>query len=239
VKRRWLKWLGIAAAAMLLLLVVAAILINPLIKGLALKRIEQSTGVKAAIKRLSVKLFPPGVHVQGFRLMNPPGFGHEPLLELPELALTVDREAAREGRLKIHDLRLNLAAVNVVVNEAGERNLDVLRRHVDAQRERDTARRGTNAPPKKPPPELAGIDRFELSLGEARLTDLRTPVVTRALRFGWTNQVMTNIVSRDDLNARLLLLLLSQGATIDGERSKDGFGVFETLGLIFGPLGGR
>jgi uncharacterized protein involved in outer membrane biogenesis len=237
VKRRWLKWLGIAAAVAFALLVVAVLLVNPVLKGIALKRIEEATGAKAAIARLTVQLRPPGIRLHGFRLMNPPGFGDEPLLELPELILSVDGEAARAGQLKIHDLRLNLAAVNVVVNEAGERNLDVLRRNVEEQRARTAAKLGTNAPARKPQPELASIDRFELSLGEARLTDLRSPVVTRSLRFGWTNQMMTNIVSRDDLNARLLLLLLSQGAKIDGERSADGFGVFETLGLIFGPLG--
>ena len=235
-RRRWLKWTAITVGALFALLLLAvglvAVSLNGIVRKAAIKRLEEATGMTTELASVQLHLLPPGVELKGLRMMNTPEFGGSPFIDLPELALSVDRSGTKDGKFKLHEFRLDLATVNVVINERGERNVDVLRHRAEEAQAKQSGTSRTKT--EKPKMELGGIDRLDLSIGTMKYTDLRPPVVSRTVKFNWTNQVMTNIVSKDDLNARLLLLTLSQRVTVDGERD-NGFGVLDMLGLLFGP----
>jgi hypothetical protein len=233
----WWKWLLGAFAFGVLLLVTLALSLNGIARRIARAQIQRITGMKTEIDSLKLSLRPPGVRINGFRLTNTPEFGGSTFLEIPELMVSADRDTARNGQFKLHDLRLNLARVNVVVDKSGRSNLDALQQRTEQERKRHELKRGTNAPAAKAPQEFISIDRFELSLGELHSVDQRDPDATKSLQFNWTSEVMTNIASQNDLAFRLAMLGVTRGATMNGEKITDAISLLSILGYMLKPSG--
>ncbi|MBI3882080.1 MAG: hypothetical protein HY301_18715 [Verrucomicrobia bacterium] len=232
----WKVLLGLFGCGVLLLVILALSLGN-IARRVVRTQIERVTGMPTEIDSLKLSLRPLGIRIAGFRMMNTPEFGGTEFLNLPELAVSVDREPSTNGQSKLQELRINLARVNVVVDQKGRSNLDALQERGEAERKRQSLKRGTNAPPAADAKEMPPIARLELSLGELHFDDQRDPNATKTLRFRWTNEVMTNVVSRDDLGGRLLVLAVTRGATMQGEKLNDPYSLLELIGKLLKPSG--
>lgn len=107
----------------IVLLVAALLLKDAVIKSVAESRLRQSLGLEVRIGKMEVGLLTPTVSIEGLRVYNPPEFGGSPFLDIPELHVEYDQNAATRGAARLKLLRLNVAELNVVRNAAGQTNL--------------------------------------------------------------------------------------------------------------------
>lgn len=195
-----MKWLFKWIFRLILLLVVLIVALvwskDAILKALVERQIRSQTGMEAKIGKLSVGILSPVVEIEKFRLNNPPEFGGTPFLDIPELHVEYDRVALAGRRLHITLLRLNLAELNVVKNDAGHTNVTNLRW-------KDAGRRDEVPFPV--------IDVLNLSVGKARFMDLKNPKHNREYRPKLQNQIFRGIKSHDDVEGILFMIWLRSG----------------------------
>ena len=127
-------------------------------------------------------------------------------LDIPELHVEYKWRDLMYRELHVTLLRLQLAELNIVRNQAGRTNLV-------AASARPAAPRG----PRQPDLEFKGIDVLNLSLGRVRYVDLQNPAASRELRLDLDNRIVKNVKSRADFNGLLLLLWLRSGGNLSGQ----------------------
>lgn len=186
----------------LVVLVVALLLLkDTLAKSYLESRLHGATGLETRIGRLDIGLLTPTVTFDQFRLYNPPEFGGSPFLDVPELHLEYDRDAALTGRLRLRLLRVALAELHIVENHQGQRNILALHQRLQQRLEEASPAR---------PIEFAGIDTLNLTVGRVRLTNLRQPAQSRTLDLGVRNEIITGIRTEKDLATALTRLLIQR-----------------------------
>jgi hypothetical protein len=209
----WKIPVGLVVVA-LLFAVFLALTYEEIIKRFIAKRITDSTGMPTTITKLEIRPSKPAVHVKGFRMDNPPEFGGQTFLSIPEFLVSLDREALRENKLHLYVVRLDIGEINIVVNRAGQTNFHELRRRAEAEQKRATGRTGDTNALQRELPEFAGIDRFELKFHTLRYTDLRDPDYNRTVSIGLTNLVVENAKTREEFGVKFLLAALSSGIDV-------------------------
>jgi len=195
-----LKWTFRLILLMIVTIVALVLSKDAILKALAERHIRAQTGMDVRIGRFAVSILSPVVTIEQFKLYNPPEFGGAPFLDVPELHLEYDRLALVRGELHVTLLRLNLAELNVVRNDAGHTNLVSLPAKGP---QAGAARRAQVA--------FAGVDVMNLSLGRARYLDLKNPRNNREVTLNLQNQVFKNVRTIGDLYGVLAILWLRSG----------------------------
>jgi len=208
----WWKIPAALALVLVILIVVVALSLDTLLRIIVRSRIEQVTGLPTKLAAFDLRFRPPGVSIQGFELRNSPEFGGEMMLSLPEVTVLVDREALRDQKLRLELARIHIGEVHMVVNQNGQTNFAALKTAVEAEQARTGKSSGADA--LKDKPEFAGVDRFELSIGTLRYTDLRDPSLNRRVTTGLTNLVVENATSGPDLGFKLLGAAIMSGVDV-------------------------
>jgi len=198
--RRIFKWVFRLFALLIVLAVALVMFKDAILKSLVERQIRAQTGMDVKIGRFSAGILSPVVNIENFKLYNPPEFGGTPFLDIPELHVEYDRFALAGRKLHITLLRLNLAELNVVKNDAGHTNLANVRWKSSSP---GAARRDELSFPV--------IDVLNLSVGKARFLDLKNPRHNREYRPNLQNQIFKNVKSADDLNGILFMLWLRSG----------------------------
>lgn len=195
---RWLFRLFI----LLIVLGVALVLLKDiLLKSWMESRIRAETGLEAHIGSFELALFAPTLHIENFVLYNPPQFGGSPFLIVKEIHVEYDRPALSYRELKIHLLRFNLSEIDVVENQKGETNLQMLQalnKNSVKKKKQDQAL------------DFTGIDTLNLTLGKIRYMSLKTPGPAKEFDLGVKNQIQQNVKTTADLNALILKLVLQK-----------------------------
>jgi hypothetical protein len=198
---KWLfKWVFRLVLLVIGLVVVLVLSKDAILKALVERQIRAQTGMDVKIGKFSVGILSPVVNVENFKLYNPPEFGGTPFLDIPELHVEYDRAALAGRKLHLTLLRLNLAELNVVKNDAGHTNLTSARWKAPS---RGAGRRGGV--------QFPVIDVLNLSVGKARFMDLKNPKHNREYQPNLQNQIFKNVKSADDWNAILLMIWLRSG----------------------------
>ncbi|MBC8002173.1 MAG: hypothetical protein H7X97_06255 [Opitutaceae bacterium] len=205
--RRLIKWMIYLLLGVVLLIVVAILSMDSIVRALTEKRIRDTTGMDVKIGKLSVGLASPGLTIEDFVLYNTSEFGGGPLVNMPELRLIIDSEAARAGKLKFTLVRLNLAEVSVVTDKKGRINLDQLKEIQAAENKKSgkTNQVGNF--------EFAGVDTLNVTLGRARFINLADPRLNRDVKFGIDHQVFKDIKTMLDLETVAYALAMRSGAS--------------------------
>lgn len=197
-------------AGVLLGLLVAAVVVvclsfDWLLKSAVTAVVTQQTGFPLTIDRLQLGLRDGTLRVQGLTLGNPPGFGDQPLVSLPELYFAYDLAAAATNVIRFHEVRLDLNQVNLIVDAQGRTNLT----EIAARLER------VGIATQQPLPTnmlggmmFAGIDTLQLSLGSVRYTDLRSPDASRSIVMGIQNRRLTNVVAAEQFGPLLFEVMI-------------------------------
>jgi len=188
---------------LVIVLGVALLLLKDLIlKSVAEARIRAETGLETRIGRFETSFFSPTVTIADFILYNAAEFGGSPLVDVPELHLEMDRDALARRELHFRLVRFNLAEVNVVQNQDGKTNLEMLQ-----ERQK-----------KNPQAELTftGIDTLNLTVGKLRFTHMKQPGQAREINLNLRNEVVTNVHSAADLTGVLVKIVLQQGTNLLG-----------------------
>jgi hypothetical protein len=189
------------------LIVGSLLLLDPIARGVAERRLKTTTGMDAKIGRLQIGLVNPRITIEDFKLYNTAAFGGAPFLDLPELHVEYDPEALAARKLHFKLVRLHLAEVNIVVNHAGQTNTTALKAHLAGQ---------VAGRPASPQPEFAfeAIDTLAFTLGTARFTDLRNATHNRAVNLGLTNEVIHNVRSERDLLTAAVIIMARKGLSL-------------------------
>ncbi|MDP8248460.1 MAG: hypothetical protein P9M00_10015 [Candidatus Tritonobacter lacicola] len=123
-----MKKLGSALIIIILVVIVALVLCkNPIARKATTAGIQAGTGLDADIGSMNVGLVTTLVGIDRFRLMNPPGFHDEVMIDMPEIYVDYDLGALLKKKVHLEEVRLNLKEFLVVKNENGEVNLDALK----------------------------------------------------------------------------------------------------------------
>jgi uncharacterized protein involved in outer membrane biogenesis len=200
------KW-GFRIAA---LAIIAAVLLLVFRDAILCKvtehRIRAQTGMDVKIGHFSSGLFSPVVTIENLKLYNTPEFGGTEFLTIPELHVELDAQALAEQKVRIKLIRFNLAELDVVRNQAGQTNIVTMLKKVPKGK---LAPQGIQVGGKKF--EFEGIDVLNLSLGRARLIDLKNPANDRDVQINIDHQVFNNVKTEGDLYGMLFLIWLRSG----------------------------
>lgn len=198
---KWLfKWVFRLILLVIVLVVALVLSKDAILKALLERQIRSQTGMDVKIGKFSFSILSPVVNIENFKLYNPPEFGGTPFLDIPELHVEYDRAALAGRKIHLTLLRLNLAELNLVRNDAGHTNVANIRWQAPVP--------GSQPPDKVPFPV---IDVLNLSVGKARFTDLKNPRHNREYHPKLQNQIFKNVKSTDEVNGILFMLWLRSG----------------------------
>ena len=199
---RLIKWLFILVVVLVAIVVGLVLSKDSIARAAAEQQIRARTGMDVKIGRFSIGLLSPVVTIQNLRLYNTPEFGGAPFLDVRELHVEFDRAAFVDRKLRIKLLRLDLAELTLVKNDAGRTNFQSV---VSLDAPKKTGQ--TNAI------EFVGIDVANISVGRVRSLNLKNPVKNREWNANLRDQVFKGIKTPGDAYAVLVLLWVRSGGT--------------------------
>jgi uncharacterized protein involved in outer membrane biogenesis len=206
------KWI---VFLVIVLIVIAVLSLNTVLKAVTEKRIRDVTGMDAEIGKISIGLLTPTVTLGDFKLYNPPNFGGTPFLDIQELHAEYDRDALRKHELHITLLRLNLTEIDVVKNQSGRTNITAILAAMHAKQTTDKSNtNNANTVTWLTGFRFTGIEVLNVSIGKARLIDLKDQNLNRWLNIGLENQIVKNVKSPTDLAGLGALIWLRGGYTV-------------------------
>lgn len=201
---KWLfKWafrLGFLAIALVVALVLSK---DAILKSLVERQIRAQTGMDVKIGKFSAGLLSPVVDIEKLTLYNPPEFGGTLFLDVPVLHVEYSRLGLAEKKLHLTLLRLNVAELNVVKNDAGHTNVTNFRWKPPKQGARPQDKI-----------QFPVIEVLNLSVGKARFIDLKNPRHNREYRPNLQNQIFKDVKSEDDVRAILFMIWLRSGGAV-------------------------
>ena len=237
-----MKWVFKILRWIIFLLVVAIIILvltlNSILKELISRRIRNATGMDAEIGKFSFEVLTPTVTFENLKLYNTPDFGSTPFLNVPELHVEYDRDALRKHQLHITLMRFKLAELDVVKNQAGQTNIISILAAAQVKKAGD----GAKAFAQQTGFEFTGIDMLNVSIGKAKLIDLKDQRQNRTLDIDLENQVIKNVKSPADLAGLAALIWLRGGSLIGlpvSQPPKEGPGTSAGAGMNSGLPAGQ
>jgi uncharacterized protein involved in outer membrane biogenesis len=212
--KKFLRWSLYVLIALIVLVVIAFLSVDSIVKRIAQKRILAETGLVAEIGKFHIGFSDHSLTIKNFKLLNPSEFGGGTFVELPELHVEYDLEAIRSNVVHLRVVRIDLAALNVVENKDGKRNVDVLmkpapRGHVPSAPRNPAT---TNAPAAPSLPfKFGGIDKLQVTLGATKYSSAKFPERSFDRDLGIKNEVFRDIKNEQDLQTVGIVLSLKAG----------------------------
>jgi uncharacterized protein involved in outer membrane biogenesis len=213
--RRLFRWALYLFIILVVLVVAGVLLLDTIAREVVENRIRAETSMGVKIGKFRIGLLNPTVTIENFKLYNTAAFGGSQCLDIPELHIEYDVQAARAGKLHLKLVRFYMAEVDVIQDKKGHTNFDQLQKRNGAVL---AARPSTNGRPSsvRGTMPFTGIDTLNLTLQKARLTNVEAPRQERVIDFGIKNQVFHNIKSQDDLMGVAAIISLRMGALSSG-----------------------
>lgn len=209
---RWLfKWTFRLAIILVVLVVLLIAFKDPIWTAIAEHRIRAETGMEARIGKLSTGIFSPVVTIEQLKLYNTAEFGGTLFLDIPELHVEVDSLAFAQRKLRMKLVRLNLAEINIVRNEAGATNILVL---AGMDKSKSEPKKNDRVQKLLGDLEFDGIDVLNLSLGKAKFIDLADAKNNRDVGINMQNQLFRNVKSEADAYGILFMIWLRSGGKL-------------------------
>jgi hypothetical protein len=189
------RLIRIALGLVLLAVALVAALIlsrNWLAKTALTAAIRQRTGWETSLGAVELGMRDGSLRISNLKIFNPPRFGGGPFLDLPELYLAYNAEAAATNALQFREIRLHLAEVQIVVDATGKTNLTELQKSLG---DLDSAEAQTRAGSLR----FTGIDTLVLTVGRVSFRDLRPGGVSREFSAGLRNETLHQVRSWVDI----------------------------------------
>ena len=206
--KRLIKWLLRLVLLVVVLVVLALVFKDSVFRVVAENRIRAQTGMDVKIGKFSSGIFSPVVTIEKLKLYNTAEFGGTLFLDIPELHIELDSLALAQRKLRVTLVRLNLAELDIVRNEAGQTNIYRIKRSVaGGGSQKNTVQQALGDF------KFDGIDVLNLSLGRARFIDLKDAKNNREIRVDLQNQIFKNVKSDADLYGILFLIWLRSGGS--------------------------
>jgi uncharacterized protein involved in outer membrane biogenesis len=200
------KWTFRIVALLVLAVILLLVFKDSIMRSIVEHRIREETGMEAKIGRFSCGILSPVVTIENLKLYNTAEFGGTEFLIVPELHMELDAEAIQQQKVRIKLIRLNLAELDVVRNQAGQTNLVTM---LSSLPKGKLAPHGIHVGGRKF--EFEGIDTLNLSLGRMRFLDLKHPEQNYDQQINLDNQVFSNIKTDGDIGGVAVTLFLRMG----------------------------
>jgi len=221
-RRRLFKAALIFGFIILVLAGLALLLVDPVIKAMAEKRLTRSFGMKVTIDDLDVGIFRSEITISGLKIFHRQEFGGQPLLEMPELYVDYNWKALRQRKvLHFERVRLHLQRVNLVADTTGKTFFNQYKQSISQSRRpvSTSKTQPTSGEKQKQARGFAGIDELKLTLGKLRVTDMRRPGWSREYGVNIPNAVFRDLRTRDDFETMFLQLIAVMGLYTGFERA--------------------
>jgi uncharacterized protein involved in outer membrane biogenesis len=204
--KRLFKWLLRLVLLVVMLVVLVLVFKDSMLRVAAENRIRAQTGMDVKIGKFSSGIFSPVVTIENLKLYNTAEFGGTLFLNIPELHIELDSIALAQRKLRITLVRLNLAELDIVKNEAGQTNIFRIKNKVQGGGSKKNGLQEALGNF-----QFDGIDVLNLSLGKARFIDLKDAKNNREIRVELQNQIFKNVKSDADVYGILFLVWLRSG----------------------------
>lgn len=204
--KRLLKWLLRLIFVVVVLVVLVFAFKDSMLRIAAEHRIRAQTGMDVKIGKFSSGIFSPVVTIENLKIYNTAEFGGTPFLNIPELHIELDSIALAQRKLRITLVRLNLAELDIVKNEAGQTNIFRIKNKVEGGGSKKNGLQEALGNL-----QFDGIDVLNLSLGKAKFIDLKDAKNNREIRVDLQNQIFKNVKSDADVYGILFLVWLRSG----------------------------
>jgi uncharacterized protein involved in outer membrane biogenesis len=215
--KRLFRWAIYLFIILVVLVVAGILLLDTIAREVTANRIRSETGMGVKIGKMSVGLLNPTVTIENFKLYNTAEFGGSQCVDIPELHIEYDAQAARAGKLHFKLVRFNMAEVDIIQDKKGRTNFDHLQKNpavvVSKTNNTVTTKNGTF--------KFTGIDTLNLTLQKAHIST-ESPRQERDVNFGIKNQVFHNIKSESDLLGVAAVVSLRVGSLNTTGSSLDG-----------------
>lgn len=148
-------------------------------KDIIIKNAVTSIGSKAlgapiSIDRFSWNIFFNKISAQGIKIDNPPGFGKETFIDIPEVTVQCNIWALIQGKLHLPLAVLDIRKVVVIKNKEGQLNIDALKAIEDIKKASEKEK-ATKEADKKDAPVLPNyplqIDTLKVNVGQVIYKD--------------------------------------------------------------------
>jgi uncharacterized protein involved in outer membrane biogenesis len=204
--KRLFKWLLRLIFVVVVLVVLVFAFKDSLLRIAAEHRLRAQTGMDVKIGKFSSGIFSPVVTIENLKIYNTAEFGGTPFLNIPELHIELDSLALAQRKLRITLVRLNLAELDIVKNEAGQTNIFRIKNKVEGGGSKKNGLQAALGDF-----QFDGIDVLNLSLGKAKFIDLKDAKNNREIRVDLQNQIFKNVKSDADVYGILFLVWLRSG----------------------------
>lgn len=205
---KWLfKWFIRLIVMVILLGVLLFVFKNDIARALTEYRIRSVTGMDVKIGRLSASAVSPVLTIEDLRLYNTAEFGGTLFLRAPELHVEYDGPALAQRKLRVTLMRLNLAELNIVRNEAGKTNIVELAD--DAHKRESAFARNLFGDV-----DFQGVEVLNLSLDTVRCVDLKDARQNREFHVNVHDQISRNLRTETDLYGLFMLLWQRTGGAL-------------------------
>jgi hypothetical protein len=204
--KRLFKWLLRLIFVVVVLVILVFAFKDSMLRIAAEHRIRAQTGMDVKIGKFSSGIFSPVVTIENLKIYNTAEFGGTPFLNIPELHIELDSLALAQRKLRITLVRLNLAELDIVKNEAGQTNIFRIKNKVEGGGSKKNGLQAALGDF-----QFDGIDVLNLSLGKAKFIDLKDAKNNREIRVDLQNQIFKNVKSDADVYGILFLVWLRSG----------------------------
>lgn len=204
--KRLFKWLLRLIFVIVVLVVLVFAFKDSMLRIAAEHRLRAQTGMDVKIGKFSSGIFSPVVTIENLKIYNTAEFGGTPFLDIPELHIELDSLALAQRKLRITLVRLNLAELDIVKNEAGQTNIFRIKNKVEGGGSKKNGLQAALGDF-----QFDGIDVLNLSLGKAKFIDLKDAKNNREIRVDLQNQIFKNVKSDADVYGILFLVWLRSG----------------------------
>ena len=190
-----LKWVLRLLILFVALIVIFLLSFDCIVKAMVTRQIRAQSGMDVKIGKLSVGLFSSVITIEDFKLFNPAEFGGTPFLNIRELHVEYDRSSMAHRNLRCRLIRLDIAELSVVKNDAGLTNLLALQSIKLKSKRADDI-------------DFGGITVLNLSVGKLSYVDLKKPARNREFNVNLKNQIYKDVKTTGDLYGVLILIWL-------------------------------
>ena len=217
--KKFFKWVLRLVVVLVILLVVAVIFRNPIAKAVAERQIRNLTGLEAQIGALNIG--GSSVTITDYKLINGADFGGKTFVDIPELHVEYDFNALLKRQLHLKVLRFNLKEINVVENNEGKTNVELVQARVQGT--------STSTNKSKPIVEFTSVDKLYLTLGKVNFSSMKSGRA-KEIDLDVKNQEFNNVKSAADLSGLVVAIMMKNGANFLGDGANAATGLLKDTG---------
>lgn len=148
-----MKKLLIAALVIVVLVVVALVLLVSNLDKLVAKGIEKfgsdATQTQVSVSGVDISLREGRGSIKGLRVASPEGFDARTALSFEDITIAIDVKSASEDPIVIDEIRIKAPVVNAEITQAGETNINVLKKRAASYNAKVTVGGGDSGEPGK------------------------------------------------------------------------------------------